>query len=127
MKQPNFFLIGVGKSGTTSLHDYLNQHPENFTSSPKEPFYFSPHIGVPWGVCEISRYLSLFETAGHAKRIGESSVDDMYSKVAAKNIKEFCPEAKILIVILRKAKVPVVRRSIKPERSQDAIRGVECC
>ena len=28
MKKPNLFIVGAGKSGTTSLYKYLNQHPD---------------------------------------------------------------------------------------------------
>jgi hypothetical protein len=30
---PNFLLIGAGKSGTTSLYYYLEQHPEVYMST----------------------------------------------------------------------------------------------
>lgn len=38
---PNFFLLGVMKSGTTSLAAYLAQHPQIYISKPKEPHFFS--------------------------------------------------------------------------------------
>src|SRR3954452_9585849 len=38
---PNFLVIGAMKAGTTSLHAYLNQHPDVFVSSPKELDFFS--------------------------------------------------------------------------------------
>ena len=38
---PNLVIIGAQKSGTTSLHYYLNSHPQIFMSNPvKEPGYF---------------------------------------------------------------------------------------
>lgn len=41
--KPNLILIGAAKSGTTSLHHYLNQHPDIFMSYPnKEPQYLMP-------------------------------------------------------------------------------------
>jgi hypothetical protein len=39
-KGPNFLLIGANKAGTTSLHKYLNQHPDVFPTSIKEPMLF---------------------------------------------------------------------------------------
>lgn len=41
---PNFFLVGTGKSGTTSLHRYLQQHPQIYMSPVKEPSYFASEI-----------------------------------------------------------------------------------
>ena len=32
-KLPNFLIVGAAKSGTSSLHNYLNQHPEVFMPS----------------------------------------------------------------------------------------------
>ena len=41
VKLPNFLIIGAPKSGTTTLFNCLNQHPEIFMPEKKEPFYFS--------------------------------------------------------------------------------------
>ena len=37
---PNFFIVGAPKAGTTSLHDYLNQHPKIFLPTIKEIHFF---------------------------------------------------------------------------------------
>ena len=39
-RMPNFLVIGAAKTGTTSLHNYLGQHPEIFMSEIKEPGFF---------------------------------------------------------------------------------------
>ena len=41
---PNFFIVGTGKAGTTSLHSYLRQHPQIYMSPVKEPGYFATEI-----------------------------------------------------------------------------------
>lgn len=41
MKKPNFFVVGVVKGGTTSLYQYLVQHPQVYMSPVKETNYFS--------------------------------------------------------------------------------------
>src|ERR1700686_4028802 len=41
---PNFFVVGTGKAGTTSLHDYLGQHPQIYMSPVKEPSYFADEV-----------------------------------------------------------------------------------
>lgn len=46
MRLPNFFMIGAVRSGTTSVHNYLHQHPDIFMSSVKEPHYFSSDIDI---------------------------------------------------------------------------------
>lgn len=47
---PNFIIIGAMKCGTTSLHFYLNQHPQIFMSQKKELNFFSRYwdFGVDW-------------------------------------------------------------------------------
>ncbi len=37
---PNLVIIGAMKSGTTSLHHYLNHHPQIYLSNPKELHFF---------------------------------------------------------------------------------------
>jgi sulfotransferase family protein len=42
--QPNFFIVGAPKAGTTSLYHYLDQHPEIYMSPVKEPNYFASEV-----------------------------------------------------------------------------------
>ena len=100
--RPNTFIVGAPKCGTTSLHDYLDQHPDAYMSrSLKEPNYFAPELEID----EVHRpktleqYLDLFAAAGHAKRIGESSTWYLFSAQAAKNIHAFEPAAKIIMML----------------------------
>jgi len=41
MKKPNFFIVGVAKAATSSLYQYIGQHPDIFISPIKEPDYFA--------------------------------------------------------------------------------------
>ena len=41
MKKPNLFIVGHPRSGTSSLHYYLKQHPDIFMTAIKEPNYFA--------------------------------------------------------------------------------------
>jgi hypothetical protein len=43
---PNFFIVGAGKAGTTSLYSYLRQHPQIYMSPVKEPSHFAMEIRV---------------------------------------------------------------------------------
>ena len=42
--QPNFFLAGAAKAGTTSLYNYLAQHPRIFMSPMKEPHFLADEV-----------------------------------------------------------------------------------
>jgi len=101
-KQPNFFIVGAPKSATTSLDYYLGQHPEIFMSPKKELHYFGNDLiskkrtGAGYA---LEHYLSFFEKVQDERIIGESSVLYLCSKSAPFEIKEFCPEAKIIIIL----------------------------
>lgn len=68
VREPNFFIVGAAKSGTTSLVHYLSQHPDVYFSLWKEPHYFvSEFVQNDFDEAE---YLSLFNGAGDAKSRG---------------------------------------------------------
>lgn len=97
--RPNLFIIGAMKAGTSSLHNYLNSHPQIFMCTPKEPMFFSNQLHWEKGEQE---YLKLFENAGDARIIGESSTDyskaPYYSGVPAR-ILQFNPEARFIYIM----------------------------
>ena len=119
--EPNFFLIGAAKAGTTSLYTYLSQHPEIYMSPQKETNYFafegmSP-ANMEFSNVEEEKYVkkiySLSITDGKAygdlfakvtteKAIGEASTSYLHFLYphAAKKIRDKIPDAK-LIAILR--------------------------
>jgi hypothetical protein len=76
MPLPTFFIIGAAKAGTTSLHFYLDQHPEIGMSKVKEPNFFSgPANGndYPLGrVPSLAEYEVLFDQRFTVR--GEASV-----------------------------------------------------
>ena len=43
-KKPNFLVIAPLKSGTSSIANYLKEHPEIFIPKVKEPFYFTSEV-----------------------------------------------------------------------------------
>ena len=101
-RRPNFFIVGAPKCGTSSLHDYLDQHPDVFMSKTmKEPDFFCTDLTINEArrKRDLASYLSLFAKAGHASRIGESSVWYLVSTAAASNIHAFDPAAKIIIML----------------------------
>lgn len=125
---PNFFLIGTVKGGTTSLHRYLDQHPEIYLSPIKEVNYFSKgdinpeHFSKDYRhdvninlkaylqssmehpvhiahVTEEADYLALFRNANGAKAIGEMSLSYMLYEGAPKAIAAAYPKARIMAML----------------------------
>jgi hypothetical protein len=111
---PDFLIIGAGKSGTTSLDKYLNQHPEIFIPKVKEPnFYGYEHtkledfkgdvgeiLHFKGSVTNLNDYLALFQDAKPGQLKGETSNTYMYHPEAPERIKFYNPDMK-LIAILR--------------------------
>ncbi|MBW3641782.1 MAG: sulfotransferase [Actinobacteria bacterium] len=94
---PDFVVIGAGKSGTTTLHEWLNQQPEVFATSLKEPRYFSRDWskGLGW-------YAGLFAGAAADQLVGEASTnytDEEYCEVAAERMVATIPHARLVYLL----------------------------
>jgi hypothetical protein len=113
MTMPNFLIIGAGKSGTTSLYQYLKQHPEIYMSPVKEPKFFAvegkkldfrgPNDEMSMNrksITDLDTYRTLFSGVTDEKAIGEASTLYLYSPEAPGRIKHYIPQAR-LIAILR--------------------------
>lgn len=105
---PNFFLVGAPKCGTTSMYEYLRRHPQIFfpfddedLGRTKEPHFFCPELEISErdSIKDENEYLALYRGSEHAKWRGDASVLYLYSEQAAARIKQFCPEARILIML----------------------------
>ena len=97
---PECFVIGVVRSGTTSLYHYLKQHPSIAPATYDELGYFDDnyHLGINW-------YKSLFPTKFTKNKIikkhGRFLTYDVtpfyiYNPLVAKRIFESFPKAKII-------------------------------
>jgi len=102
--EPNFLIIGAGKSGTTSLHWMLAQHPDVFMSPIKETNYFAYDASQPanarFQVRSREAYLELFRKGTGCSARGEASPVYMDVPEAAGRIHTELPDAR-LIAILR--------------------------
>lgn len=126
LQGPNFFVAGTVKAGTTSLYNYLKQHPEVYMSPIKEPHHFATDMQVGDFSPTYSRmvktdisaelsgdlsaikmnaamiqsremYLQLYRDVKGEKAIGEASTSYMYSQNAAREIYRYNPDAKIIM------------------------------
>jgi hypothetical protein len=95
--RPNLLVIGAQKCGTTTLHNYLNCHPEIFMSKYKELVFFIESRAWSKG---LDWYEAQFPVA--AKVRGESSQGytnyPQFAGVPAR-IKQVVPDAKFIYMV----------------------------
>lgn len=110
MKLPTFLIIGVEKAGTTSVNNYLKQHPQVYMSPIKETNFLErdwEHADSskmklkPHRIDTFEKYCNLFQDVTDEKAIGEVSPNYIFHyQESIKRILRYVPDAQ-LIAILR--------------------------
>jgi hypothetical protein len=93
---PTFFIIGASKAGTTSLHNYLAEHPEIAMAEPKEPHLM---LGPDWRE-RVAGYERLFRAPAGLR--GDCSPRyTVYPKIphASEHIAELVPDARLIYLV----------------------------
>jgi hypothetical protein len=93
--KPNYFVVGAAKAGTTSLYNWLNQHPEVSVPMPKEPSYFVRN----YGCSDWQRYLSFFPIRGETRAIVDTSASYLAAPESPAWIFKELGSVKIIIVL----------------------------
>jgi hypothetical protein len=109
--RPNFIVVGAGRSGTTSLHNYLGQHPDIFMCTAKSPNFFASEIpqprwetataramGAQW-VSDPATYGAMFDGAEGATAVGEVSPVYLQALDVAPRIAAACGDVRIIAVL----------------------------
>jgi hypothetical protein len=111
MKGPTFFVVGAGRSGTTSLHHHLGSHPEVFVTPVKSPDYFVSSLPMPnWEVPVARRmarnwvstraeYDALFAGVTTEQAVGDVSPVYLQARSAAPSIAAAFPDARIIAIL----------------------------
>ena len=97
MPQPNFFILGAPKCGTTSLAAWLSQHPDVFIPPEKELNFFNDDHRYPDRLTS-AQYDRMFALATE-RAIGEASVWYLYSRTAVRNILSYQPDARFIVCL----------------------------
>jgi hypothetical protein len=108
MALPNFLIIGVGKSGTTSLYHYLGQHPEIGMSRLKEPKFllYEGHRRSPipgknprFQVTTVEAYAALFSDCEDRPARGDvTPTYIVYPEQTIYGIRKYVPDARMIAV-----------------------------
>jgi len=111
---PNFIIIGANKGGTTSLHQYLSEHPEIFMSEIKEPMFFSfgniteaqknenalsRNKGLQNVIYTLEDYENLFKDSAGFIAKGEASTAYLTNSRVPEEIFKLIPDVKIIAIL----------------------------
>jgi len=106
MVLPNFAVIGAGKAGTSSLYQWLRQHPDVFMPAAiKETRFFCYDAADPEHVAAsdtrfpirtLEDYEALFAGAGDAKAIGEATPLYLDTVDAPRRIAALVPHMRLI-------------------------------
>ncbi len=103
-KAPNFIVAGAIKAGTTTLYQYLKQHPQVFVPARKELRFFAYDVADQWcienghafPIKSLDKYLEEFSTVGQEIAIGEVSPNYLASQLAPRAIRSAFPNIKLI-------------------------------
>ncbi len=134
--RPHFLIIGAGKSGTTALFKYLQEHPQIFMPRIKEPDFFAlegqepvdpkddpdqMHF-YPQAIFDAKDYQHLFDEAANDQICGEASTMYLYKPEAHLRIKKYVPDVK-MIAIFRNPAERLYSRYLHLARSDQQPKG----
>jgi hypothetical protein len=108
-KLPDFVVIGASKCGTSSLHEYLRQHPHISLPVRKETHFFiydraseqmhDDDIEMTNRIEVLEEYLADFEPKEEPVTHGEVDPKYIVYPNAAHNIKKYIPKAKLACLL----------------------------
>jgi hypothetical protein len=102
---PDFIIIGAQKGGTTSLYNYLTEHPNIISASTKEVHFFDHryHRGLRWYRAHFPTAIEQYYAEHVRKQVfitGEASPGYLFHPLVPKRIANLLPHVR-LIVLLR--------------------------
>jgi hypothetical protein len=95
LKYPTVFITGAPKCGTTTLYDWLGQHPDICAPQVKEPHHFFSPYGP---AMDEESYLALFHDAGERRGV-DASVWNLFSEKAVPKILATVADPKFIICL----------------------------
>lgn len=138
LQNPDFAIIGFMKCGTTSLYDYLIQHPQALPAFEKEPHFLSKYIqeleesGLKenWHLSDFGKkcYLSHFPPRPKSPKFvtGEASTSFFFTPNIEKLVFNSFPNIK-LIVIMRNPVKRTISHYYHAVKYDGEVRSFEEC
>lgn len=98
--KPNFLVIGAARSGTTSLFQYLDPHPQIYMSQVKELNFFSNerfwNKGFGWYESRFARAPAATEAIGEAST---SYTKAPFTEDVVQRIYDYRPDMKLIYIV----------------------------
>ncbi|QBQ54388.1 sulfotransferase family protein [Nitrosococcus wardiae] len=124
---PNFFVVGAQKSGTTSLHHYLHEHPEIYLPFQKESKFFVHERLFNKGVGYYEK--EYFSDWNQELAVGEIDPEYMYIEQALERIIEHFDPSNLKFIFIFRNPVErafshylmTYRRGLEPLTFEEAI------
>ena len=96
---PNFLVIGAMKAGSTTLHQYINNHPNVIPASIKEVHYFDYYFGSDfWYRSNFPKKEEMLKNKITCLT-GDSTPQYLFHPLAPKRVFDLLPTIKILCVL----------------------------
>jgi hypothetical protein len=109
MKLPNFIIFGVQKAGTTSIYNYLQQHPQVYMSPLKETNFWNkdskdikpnriPNKSPK--ILTFEQYAQLFDDVKDEIAVGEASPNYLFHyQTSSELIYQNLPQVKLMAIL----------------------------
>ena len=95
---PDFIIIGANKCGTTSLYEYVTQHPKIKGGIFKELHFFDRYSRYKKGL-RWYRYHFPIRVKSDAFQVGEATPEYLFNPAVPKRIYEVIPNAKFIVLM----------------------------
>ncbi len=108
MKLPTFLIVGVQKAGTTSIYNYLQEHPQVYMSPIKETNFLekdweklaAENSNIKNRIATFEDYCQLFTGVKDEIAIGEASPNYIFHyESSAPRIQKYTPNAQLIVVL----------------------------
>ncbi|HHP7231872.1 MAG TPA: sulfotransferase, partial [Xenococcaceae cyanobacterium] len=108
MKLPTFLIVGVQKAGTTSIYNYLQEHPQVYMSPVKETNFLerdwektlAENSQLKNRIATFEDYCQLFTAVKDEIAIGEASPNYIFHyESSASRIQKYTPDAQLIVVL----------------------------
>jgi hypothetical protein len=97
--QVAFLIAGTQRGGTTTLVEYLRQHPQVFLPKAKELHFFDKEKLWQTGVPDYAVYHAAFAEASPGRLLGDATPIYMYWERSLPRIRAYNPRMKFIMVL----------------------------